>query len=53
MTIQSLKAGIQRLILKRKELLPFSSEMIEVNNKLSKLYECYWLMLEQEKREVR
>ena len=50
MTIQSLKEGIKRLILKRQQLMPFSSEMTEVNNKLSKLYECYWLMLEQERR---
>ena len=50
MTMQSLKQGIKRLILKRQQLIPFSSEMIEVNNKLSKLYQCYWLMLEQERR---
>jgi hypothetical protein len=46
----SLQEGIRRLILKRKKLEPFSEEMAEVNVKLNKLYDCYWLMLEQENR---
>lgn len=50
MTKMSLIEGIKRLILKRKQLQPFSEEMQEVNQKLDKLYSCYWLMLEQENR---
>ena len=50
MTLEALKEGIKRLILKRKTLKPFSEELNEVNIKLDKLYNCYWLMLEQERR---
>ena len=50
MTKMSLLEGIKRLILKRKELEPFSEEVIELNKKLDRLYNCYWLMLEQENR---
>ena len=50
MTMQSLKDGIKRLILKRQQLMPFSEELTQVGKKLDKLYQCYWLMLEQERR---
>jgi hypothetical protein len=50
MTMMSLKEGIKRLIIKRKNLEPFSKDLVDINKKLDKLYECYWLMLEQEKR---
>ena len=50
MTMMSLKEGIKRLILKRQELPPFSPELNEIGVKLDKLYKCYWLMLEQERR---
>jgi hypothetical protein len=50
MTMESLRNGIIRLILKRRELAPFSEEAKEINIKLTKLYNCYWLMLEQERR---
>lgn len=50
MTKMSLWEGIKRLTERRKELEPFSEELIEVNTKLAKLWNCYWLMLEQERR---
>lgn len=50
MTMQALRNAIVRLVLKRKELEPFSKEVMEINVKLEKLYNCYWLMLEQERR---
>lgn len=50
MTMMSLKEGIKRLVEKRKTLPPFSEEVEKVNVKLDKLYDCYWLMLEQERR---
>jgi hypothetical protein len=50
MTKMSLLEGIKRLMLKRKSLEPFSEELNEVKIKLEKLYDCYWLMLEQENR---
>ena len=50
MTKMSLWEGIKRLTEKRKGLAPFSEELMEMNAKLQKLWECYWLMLEQERR---
>ena len=50
MTKMSLWEGIKRLTEKRKELAPFSEELIQTNVRLAKLWDCYWLMLEQENR---
>lgn len=50
MTKEALWEGIKRLTARRKELEPFSTELIEINAKLSKMWECYWLMKEQEAR---
>lgn len=50
MTKMSLWEGIKRLTEKRKSLEPFSEEVIAITNKLEKLWNCYWLMLEQENR---
>lgn len=50
MTKEALWEGIKRLTERRKGLEPFSEEVIEINAKLQKLWNCYWLMLEQERR---
>ena len=50
MTKEALWEGIKRLTERRKEVEPFSEELISINVKLGKLWNCYWLMLEQERR---
>ncbi len=51
MTKESLLEGIRRLKEKVKSLPPFSSEIDYYTAKLDKLYDCWWLMLEQEMRD--
>lgn len=50
MTKESLLEGIRRLKAKVKKLPPFSEEIDYYTVKLDKLYDCYYLMLEQEMR---
>lgn len=50
MTKESLLEGIRRLKEKVKSLPPFSPEIDYYTVKLDKLYDCWWLMLEQERR---
>ena len=50
MTKEALMNGIIRLTLRRKEFAPFSEEVKQINIKLEKMWNCYWLMLEQERR---
>lgn len=50
MTKMSLWEGIKRLTERRLELEPFSEEVIAIGVKLAKLWNCYWLMLEQENK---
>lgn len=50
MTKESLLEGIRRLKAKIKRLPYFSEEIDYYTAKLDKLYECWWLMLEQEMR---
>lgn len=50
MTKESLLEGIRRLKAKVKRLPPFSPEIDYYTVKLDKLYDCWWLMLEQEMR---
>lgn len=50
MTKESLLEGIRRLKAKIKGLPPFSKDIDFYTAKLDKLYECWWLMLEQEMR---
>lgn len=45
MTLEALENGIARLIIKRRAAN--SEEQIEINQKLSKLYDLKFLMLEQ------
>lgn len=50
MTKESLLEGIRRLKFKIKTLHPFSEEIDYYIAKLDKLYDLWWLMLEQEMR---
>ena len=51
MTKESLLAGIYRIKAKIKSLPYFSEEIDYYTAKLDKLYDCYWVMIEQERRE--
>ena len=50
MTKESLLEGIRRIKAKIKRLPLFSEEIDYYTAKLDKLYDCYYLMLEQEMR---
>ncbi len=47
MTKEALEQGIIRLITKRAKLPPFSKEIDEINERLEKLYDLKYLMIEQ------
>ena len=49
MTRQALEEAIRRLILKRQEARNDYGEQERINQKLTKLYDLKWVMLEQEK----
>ena len=48
MTKQSLEEAIRRLIIKRREAHNDYAEQERINQKLTKLYDLKWLMMEQE-----
>lgn len=48
MTKQSLEEAIRRLIIKRQEAHNDYAEQERINQKLTKLYDLKWLMMEQE-----
>ena len=48
MTKQALEEAIRRLIIKRQEAHKDHAEQERINQKLTKLYDLKWLMLEQE-----
>ena len=50
MTKQALEEAIRRLIIKRQETHNDYAEQERINQKLTKLYDLKWLMLEQESR---
>ena len=50
MTPLSLNEAIKRLIIKRREAHGNDEEQKRINEKLTKLYDLKWLMLEQENR---
>ena len=50
MTALSLNEAIKRLIIKRREAYRNYVEQERINQKLTKLYDLKWLMLEQENR---
>ena len=50
MTKQALEEAIKRLIIKRREAHGNNEEQKRINEKLTKLYDLKWLMLEQESR---
>ena len=48
MTKQALEEAIRRLIIKRQEAHNDYAEQERINQKLTKLYDLKWLMMEQE-----
>lgn len=50
MTKQALEEAIRRLIIKRREAHNDYAEQERISQKLTKLYDLKWLMLEQESR---
>ena len=50
MTKQAIEEAIRRLIIKRQEAHNDYAEQERINQKLTKLYDLKWLMLEQESR---
>ena len=47
MTKQALEEAIKRLIIKRREAYRNYAEQERINQKLTKLYDLKWLMLQQ------
>lgn len=50
MTLLALNEAIIRLIIKRREAHGNNEEQKRINEKLTKLYDLKWLMMEQESR---
>ena len=48
MTLLALEEAIKRLIIKRREAYGNDEEQERINQKLTKLYDLKWLMMEQE-----
>ena len=48
MTLLALNEAIKRLIIKRREAHGNNEEQKRINEKLTKLYDLKWLMLQQE-----
>ena len=48
MTLLALEEAIKRLIIKRREAHGNDEEQKRINEKLTKLYDLKWLMLQQE-----